>query len=701
MTNKIIAAVAFSLLAFGFSDSTARGEQQTVIRNVNVVDVVAGKILEGRDVFIAGGKIAAVHPTGGTQAAADAVRIDGADKYLLPGLFDSHVHYVSPETYGALMIAHGVTFVREMGNDTTTAIRLRDSLNSGEQLGPEMIACGAIVDGDPPIWPFSEACDSPEAARAAVRKLADAGVDQIKVYAMLKPQVHKAAVEEAIALGLKPVGHVPMGMRLEDAIAHGQVCFEHLDGFDEVIARAADEPIELPRSFHKGFLSWSLYSKADPAKLTALYELLREREIVICPTMVVIRGIGQATAQGDGSPWLEYVPGYLRSMWTGENYAKAAPGARRIVPLMQKVVAGLHSAGVTLLCGTDLANPFVYAGIALHDEMVLFQEAGIPPTDVLRSATITPAKFFGVADRLGSIEPGKAASLVLVNANPLEDVANARQIEGVFLRGKHYDRAAIDELLAEAKTAVQGADTTDAAAAADADLPPLPGDVIHRGTYVSKFGQWDAGTETFVITRDDDGYHVRTQIQPKGGPTQPSRGTFHYSNDFKLREAVWEQLSGAKGATTYTVSDGKIVARHVAGTAEPQEQTVELPAEWQFGGPFYACEFANNKLTTLDVGQTKTVSTLGFGYPDWRVLPNEIKVTRHQDRPLDAPTNSGGADAADASAPNSPLHYYASTFNTPMGEFNGEAWISADGLVLKSILKMPFGVVTATYEESE
>jgi len=686
MKSTLSEAVGIAVSAIVMASSATQAATRTVVRDVSVVDVVAGALIEGRDVVIEDGKIAAITPTGQVEFKDDTAVISGSRRFLMPGLFDSHVHYVSEETFGPLMIAHGVTFVRDMGTFTANILSLRDRLNRGESLGPEMIATGNIIDGDPPIWPFSEAVDTPEEARAAVRKLAQAGVDQIKVYAKLSPETHRAAVEEAIAVGLKPVGHVPMSMRLEEALAAGQVGFEHLDGFDVLIAEAAGEPTELPRTFRKGFSYWALYPKVDKTKLSAIYERMRQAKVAICPTMVVFRGMGRTTESNANDPWLEYVPGYLRNFWSGASYALAAEGARKMVPAMQQVVAELHKTGVTLLCGTDLANPYVFAGISLHEEMALFQEAGIPPADVLRSATITPANFLGVAKRLGTVEAGKTASLILLSANPLADVRNALKIEGVFLRGKHYDKAAVAKLLEDAKATVSPAP---APMTAEAVAPEPPGEVVRRGTYRNKFGEWDAGTETFVVTKDDQGFHVRTHAQPKGGPSQPSTGTFRFDHRYRLRNASWEQLVANKPKATYIVREGKIWVRQVAKGSEPQEQTVDLPEEWLFGGPFYANEFAANKTMKMAIGESKTFKALTFGYPNWRLVANDITVTRHADRLLD--------ESADV---NTNLQYYTSTFETPIGKFAGESWVDDAGFIVKAVLKMPFGVITTTLDAS-
>ncbi|MCH8243801.1 MAG: amidohydrolase family protein, partial [Planctomycetes bacterium] len=474
--------VGLSFCVLAFVSAAASAVETTVIDHVNLVDVKNGKLIENQRVVIEGENIARVEPASEAAFAASVRIVDGRGKYLLPGLFDSHVHYISPETFGPMMIAHGVTFVRDMGGPTEFILALRDQLNRGEVLGPEMIATGAIVDGDPPIWPFSEACKTADDARKAVRKLAKAGVDQIKVYSKLPAEAYQAAIDEAGKQGLKAVGHIPHSVTLDDAIDAGQATIEHLDGFDVLMARAAGEEVPLPRPNRGKFTRWGLYPKADKATPRKTYRRLRKT------------GVG---------------------MWKGERYARMSPGAKRTVPLMQQVVAELHEAGVTLLCGTDLANPNVIAGHSLHEEMALFQDAGVPAADVLRSATITPAEVFGVADRLGTVEPGKTASLVLVEANPLADVRNARKIDAVFLRGKYFDREALDKLLENAKRQAKG--TMKTTETAEIDLS-LPGEVILRGRYRSKFMNMDGGTEDFIITKTPTGFSIKAHRQPTGGP---------------------------------------------------------------------------------------------------------------------------------------------------------------------------------------
>lgn len=668
----------------------ARAEPRTVIRNVEIVDVVAGEVGPVSDVVIEDGKIVAISPAGDAAVGENDSVVDGAGRCLMPGLFDCHVHYVSPDTYGPLMIAHGVTFVRDMGGDTAQVLMVRDQLNRGEMLGPEMIVTGAIIDGDPPVWPFSEACDTADEGRAAVKKLADAGVDQIKLYSKLNREAYLAAAEAAKERGLKPVGHVPLSMSLDEVIAAGQASVEHLDGFDELIMRCAGEEVGDGRDYRDNFKRWDAYPRADQEKLREAYARMKAAGTVICPTMVVMRGIGSIGEIKADDPRMAFVPGFLKGMWGRESYQYMAPGARRVVPQMQAVVAELHQAGVKLVCGTDLANPYVFAGASVHEELALFQAAGVPTADVLRTATVNAAELCGVADRLGTVAVGKAASLVLVRANPFEDVRNARLIDGVWVRGKYFDRAALDQLIEGAKSAVGAEISPGGKSTGETVDMSLPGDVVRRGTYRMKFMQYDAGSEEFVITRDADGVHIKAYTRPQGGPQGPSVGTFHLDAELKLREAVWEPLGGAKSKTTYAL-DGKVmVARHEPADGDAQEQRTELPEAWMFGSPFTAYEYANMATARMEVGASHELKNVGFGFPDWRVGITDYSIKRLEDQPLALP------DGTTVTA-----RYYTSELKLPMGVFSGETWTDEAGIILKSVLKMPFGTITTTLDAAE
>jgi hypothetical protein len=351
---------------------------------------------------------------------------------------------------------------------------------------------------------------------------------------------------------------------------------------------------------------------------------------------------------------------------------------------MQDVVKDLHQAGVTLLVGSDLANPFVMAGRSIHEEMGLFQAAGLSPADALRSATITPATVFGVADRLGTVTAGKTASLLLVRKNPLEDVRNASEIEAVFLRGKYFDRAALDGLLKEAKNNAGGA------ASAAADEPKveltLPGEVVHRGRYRVKFMEFDAGFEDFLITKTDSGYAMKIYSKPSGGPQKPSIGTFILDKSYQLREAIWKPV-GQPLEAKYRIDGGAIVATAKEEGKDPQEQRVDLPKAWELGSPYTAFEFVPRAAEPMKVGEKKLYKAIGFGFPGWRMVVNDATTQRQEDQSIKL---SNGKEAQ--------ARYYTTDLTVPAGTFNVQCWTADSGLVLKYVMKMPFGTVTVELE---
>lgn len=174
--------------------------------------------------------------------------------------------------------------------------------------------------------------------------------------------------------------------------------------------------------------------------------------VVVCPTVIVFnKGPDLAKFQAGDYPMAEYISAGIQELWQTLWNASSMQGLEYIWPPMQAFVSELHQAGVTLMVGTDLVFPGIIPGYAVHEEMAMWQQAGVPAADILRSATIVPARFMGLDERLGTVSEGKAASLVLVRANPLEDIQNARQVEAVFLRGQYFSRADLDRLLAEAR----------------------------------------------------------------------------------------------------------------------------------------------------------------------------------------------------------------------------------------------------------
>ncbi len=423
------------------------------ITGVAVVDVEKGIVVPNQTVIILGEQIQTVGPQADIAVPAGSHVIDGQGRYLIPGLVDAHVHYFDPEVFGRVFIANGVLLVRDTGQPTKQVLRLRDALNRGESLGPEMIATGWVLDGEPPLVPaVALGLKTPEEARAAVRQQAAAGVDQIKVYSRLDQAVFLAIADEARKAGLMVIGHVPESVYIEDAAAAGLRSSEHLFGFEKVIAKLLGEPFT---TTYAGMGSDAGYlqrlDEVDPEALQAVYRRLRDSGLTVCPTVVTFKtGTHIKAIQSGSFPHGEYISQKMMDIWKSQ-WSQQDDAPDFIWRNWAQMVSAMNRAGVPLMVGTDLTVPGIIPGYSVHEEMAIWQEAGIPPADVLRSATLVPAQFMGLGERLGAVTEGKTASLVLLAANPLEDIHNAQLIEAVFLRGQYYSRDDLNRLLDEAE----------------------------------------------------------------------------------------------------------------------------------------------------------------------------------------------------------------------------------------------------------
>jgi imidazolonepropionase-like amidohydrolase len=435
------------------SPQSSTPKNRIVISNVSIVDVENGVTVPGQTVILNGEQIEQIGMQSDIRIPQDSKVIDGQGLYLMPGLVDAHVHYYDAPVFGRVLIANGVLLIRDMGMPNEYILPLRDELNQGENLGPEMVAAGRMLDGEPPLIPqIAMGISTPEEGRAAVRQQAEAGVDMIKVYSKLDQNVFLAILDEAKRSGLKVVGHVPDSIYVEDAAAAGLCSSEHWFGFEKVIANLLGEPLQLT---YTGMGSQADFlqrlDEVDPVALLETYRRLRASGLTVTPTIVTFKNRpGPGTIDIESIKGGEYISQNLLSFWQSQMIGQSEE-PDWVWQNWAQMVKGLNQAGVPLMVGTDVSVPGIVPGYSVHEEMLIWQEAGIPATDILRSATIVPAKFMGLEDRLGSIREGKTASMVLVQGNPLEDIHNAQEIEGVFLRGEYFSRQDLDKLLAEAK----------------------------------------------------------------------------------------------------------------------------------------------------------------------------------------------------------------------------------------------------------
>ncbi len=432
--------------------AAAKPASAYIIKNVTVIDVEQGLAIPNQTITVVGDRIAAIAAQAGTGTVESAEVIDGRGLYVMPGLVDADVHYYDAPVFGRVLIAKGVLLVRDMGMPNEYILSLRDELKHGTTLGPEMVAAGAMLDGSPPVIPsISLTVQTPQEGRLEVQKQAAAGVDMIKVYSKLDQEVFLAILDEAKKSGLKVVGHVPDSIYIEDAAAAGITSIEHWFGFENAIAKLLGKEVKLTYTgIGAGYEGMLHLNEVDPQALQNFYQRLQASGVTVDPTVVTFKNWPNVdTLAAKDLPGGEYISQDLLTMWKTQW-----PGQTEFPDLFwqnwAKMVKGLNEAGVPLMVGTDLMCPGLVPGFSVHEEMTIWQAAGIPAADILRSATLVPAQFMGLGDRLGSISAGKTASFVLLRANPLEDIRNAEQIEGIFLRGQYFDRKALDLLLKEA-----------------------------------------------------------------------------------------------------------------------------------------------------------------------------------------------------------------------------------------------------------
>ena len=451
--------------------------QFLVVTHISVVDVSTGETKPDMTVIISDGRIREIGSSTTARIPEAAQVVEAGGKFLIPGLWDMHVHIFNqisrrpPNTwYFPLFIANGVTSVREMWTKLENMPQVREWRRlqlDGSLIAPRIAAVGTLVDGPAGVettnlpalqpGPTANSVSTPEEARQFVREVKAAGIDFVKTYSSLSREAYFAIADEAKKQAIPFAGHVPFLVDAAEASSAGQRSMEHLNQILESSSSRSHELFQVPgREWSSKYDKLTL-DTFDEAKFKKLVTTLAQNHSWQVPTLVrnqVWAFRGETVIMSDSR--LRYIPANEVATWKKQfpdlrptDIEKAVRG--RLWQKQLEVVRRMKDAGVPLMAGTDLGADYIYPGFSLHDELTLFVEAGFTPLEALKAATRNPAEFLGLLDSMGTVEKGKIADLVLLNANPLEDIRNTQKIEAVVVNGRFLDRKELDQLLAKAE----------------------------------------------------------------------------------------------------------------------------------------------------------------------------------------------------------------------------------------------------------
>ncbi len=414
-----------------------------IVRDVTVIDATGAPARQHMSVVVTGQKITAIGPASSLAVPKGFTVVNGSGKFLIPGLWDMHVHLWETPPLFPLYIANGVTGIRDMGSNFTQTSQWRKQIAAGKLTGPKIITSGPAVMG--PNLSSGKLTvlrvSTPPDGENAANQLDNQDVDFIKVLSNVPHDAYISLAHRARILRLPFAGHVPDSVTMEEAIDARQRSMEHLFG---ILLACSSEEYELRRN-RSDATAEKLYQTYDPRKAQALFQRFIRFEVWQVPTLSLLQrmdSIGLEQLATD--PRLKHLPPSIRKTWDEPKRPspKDLEDGKRDFAKSLELVSAMHRAGVPMMAGTDTGDDYVLPGFALHDELALLVRAGMSPLEAIQSATLNPARFLGLEATQGTIQKGKLADLVLLTANPLTDIQNTQKIEAVILKGRlltHHD----------------------------------------------------------------------------------------------------------------------------------------------------------------------------------------------------------------------------------------------------------------------
>lgn len=454
-----------------------------VFTHTTVIDATGTPAQPDMTVIIRGNRLDTIAKSENASIPKNAQVVNAEGQFLIPGLWDMHVHHPSDEMtrklFFPLYIANGVTGIRDMFGDRysptspeavglETVNQWRREIAAGTLLAPRIIASSAILDGGKPVWTGSMPVTNAAEGRRAVQWSLARRADFVKVYSLLPRDAYFAIADEAKKQHIPFAGHVPLSVTAAEASDAGQRSIEHLTG---ILLACSTHEKQLQQSFQSqndgsaflAAMSWlqpkRLVETFSSTKAEALLRKLVRNHTWQVPTLTVLRASALLDDESlTNDPRLKYIPPQAREQWQqrSQTVAKSTTSAKlaerkAAFQKQLEIVGAMNQAGVQILAGTDTLNPYILPGFSLHDELELLVQAGLTPMAALQTATLKPAQYLGLSDSFGTVEPGKIADLVLLDANPLEQIGNTRKIAAIVVNGRFVDKANLQQLLNQAE----------------------------------------------------------------------------------------------------------------------------------------------------------------------------------------------------------------------------------------------------------
>ena len=465
------------ILLFSCTSGEPQNVNSVLIENISIVDPLSG-LIPNQNIIIENGKIVSVEKSKKDKLVQGREIIDGTGKFLLPGLWDAHVHFAYMENLAPrmfdLFLLHGVTSVRDTGGKLDFVKEWKERSDNNPTTAPRVMIAGPLLDGMPNVYdgssparpPLSVGLDTKESIQSQVDLLVREGVDLLKSYEMLTPVQFESIMKLGKENNLKVTGHVPLSMDVITASNFGLNSMEHLRNLELSCASNSEELLEQRRkllyngkSDPGGILRSRIHNAQqqnaienyDEENANRVLEALKRNDTWQIPTLALNNGgIDKPFARTDFQESFNLLPDSVESRWKGsiEDFVSkpADQFKEKYANWKNEMVLKIHQKGIPIMAGTDCPIFYLTPGLSLHEELAVLVDAGMSPLEVIKSATFLPAKYFELDNELGLIKENYFADLLILNENPLENIRNTTSIEMVIKHGKIFNREELDQV---------------------------------------------------------------------------------------------------------------------------------------------------------------------------------------------------------------------------------------------------------------